>query len=166
MKLKTTGEQTCEGTIPIKNCRYGRERNIDGKSQFLCKECELGLVPSNDYKSCIPLKIKNCLEAIKIKLPSKYKEYCITCKPGYSVNKAGTECEFNWFPIENCLLHSSIRIDRKKGFQTYCKICKDGYYPFYKNYEGNVDSSCGKNHSNTKKGCLISADNYGLEICK
>ena len=100
-------------------------------------------MPSNDGKSCEKSPIDKCLEPLNVKLlDGSRKHLCKTCQPGYEVSKDGTKCSFLWFPIHSCVVYGSIRVDRKQGAQTYCKVCEKDYYPVFKVEKGKVSTSC------------------------
>lgn len=105
--------EECQGSLPIKNCRYGIEKMVDGKKVFLCEGCELRFMPADDYKSCVPTTVNKCLETLTIGMSDKsFKRVCLSCEPGYVVSKDGLKCDKATESIKNCLVYGSIRYDR------------------------------------------------------
>ena len=59
----------CEGTtLPVKNCKFGIEKISEGSKSFFCEGCDFGMMPSDDFKSCVKTSIPKCLETINVTL--------------------------------------------------------------------------------------------------
>jgi hypothetical protein len=105
----------CEGKLPVQNCRYGIEKIGDGgEKSFLCESCEINLMPDDNYKNCIPTTIQHCLETLNIKLAGdQFKKVCVSCAPGYIPSVEADKCLIATKTVENCLVYTSLRFDRK-----------------------------------------------------
>lgn len=112
---KTVDEDmvTCEGDIPIANCRYTVSKLIGSVRQYTCELCDLKFMPSDDEKSCVPTTVEKCLETLSAPAPdNKFRKICVTCESGMVPNEDGSKCVEVRTVIENCLLYSTFRIDR------------------------------------------------------